>query len=205
MVERGELDCRRVELQGLSRQPLLDTPAAALNQAFAWAARREPAAVRAEPGGPLGWDADAFEELLESSETFRRIGPGAGLDSGDFLHRVVGGLFGVRADGIGGRFEASPWIPDRWRAMALRRLRCHRTILDLEVRPRAEWVTVRCEVSFGPPIPIAFAIRNRGAIAQVTIDETPVEGAVAILTAGGQHEVTFFLGARRDESRTGSD
>ena len=45
MVERGELVGGGPELPGLNRSPLLDTPEAALNQAFAWAVRRDPAGV----------------------------------------------------------------------------------------------------------------------------------------------------------------
>ncbi len=194
MVECGELDCRRGELPGLNRPPLVDTPAPALNQAFAWAVRLTPAAVRAEPGRTQRWDDDEFEDLLEASESFRRVGPATGLDPYQFIHRVVEGLFGVQADGAGGRFETRPWVPASWRSMALRRLRCHRTILDLEVRSRAEWVTVRFDVSFGPPVPFSVRIRNRGPVAQVTIDETPVDSDLAIFTVGAQHEVTFFLG-----------
>ncbi|HTL04993.1 MAG TPA: glycosyl hydrolase family 65 protein, partial [Gemmatimonadales bacterium] len=66
----------------------------------------------------------------------------------------MAGLFGARADAAGGRFELAPWIPAGWRTMALRRLRCHRTLLSVDVRPRAEWVTVRLEVGFGPAIPL---------------------------------------------------
>jgi hypothetical protein len=89
--------------------------------------------------------------------------------------------------------------------MALRRLRCHRTILDLEVRARAEWVTVRFDVSFGPAIPFSVGLGRGGAIARLTVDETPVEGAVAIFTVAARHEVMFFLGAPGGEADPDSD
>jgi len=197
MVERGQLVGGGPELPGLNRTPLLDTPEAALNQAFAWAVGRDPAGVRADPTDGSAFSEDDFEELLESTRTFRRVGPSAGLEPRVFLHQVVAGLFGVRADGAGGRFEVAPWIVETWRAMALRRVRCHRTILDVEVRPRSEWVTLRFEVGFGPAIPLAVQIRNVGPISQITIDEVPVEGDRAVLTLLQQHEVIFFLGNTR--------
>lgn len=197
MVERGQLVGRGPELPGLSRTPLLDTPEPALNQAFAWAVRRDPAGVRADPADGSSFGEDDFEELLESARAFRRVGPSAGLAPQVFLRQVVAGLFGVRADGAGGRFEVAPWVVGPWRTMALRRVRCHRTILDVEVRARTEWITLRFEVGFGPPIPLSVQVHNIGPIGQVTIDEVPVEGNRAVLTLQEQHEVTFFLGRPR--------
>ena len=193
MVERGQLVGGGPELPGLKRTPFLDTPEPALNQAFAWAVRRDPSGVRADPGDEPDWGDPDVEELLDSARTFRRVGPWAGPEPQRFLHQVVAGLFGIRADAGGGRFDASPWIVDGWRAMALRRVRCHRTILDFEVRARSEWVTLRLEVGFGPAIPLAVQVRNTGPISQVTIDEVPVEGERAVFTLQQQHEVTFFL------------
>ena len=193
MVERRELVGGRTELPGLNRTPLLDTPEPALNQAFAWAVRRDPSGVRADPGAEQVWSDAELEDLLDSARGFRRVGPSTGLDPQLFLQRVVAGLFGVRADGAGGRFEIHPWRVDSWRAMVLRRLRCHRTILDVEMRARSEWVTVRLEVGFGPAIPLSVQVRNTGPISQLTIDEVPVEGEQAILTLQERHEVTFFF------------
>lgn len=110
----------------------------------------------------------------------------------DFLREVIAGLFGVRSDADGGRFEVVPWLPEGWKAMAVRRLRLHRTILDLEVRPRAEWSSVRLNVTFGPAIAVAVSLRNAGTIGRVTVDEIPLQGNRAIFTAQGEHEVMFF-------------
>ncbi|HLG05593.1 MAG TPA: hypothetical protein VI383_05555 [Gemmatimonadales bacterium] len=193
-MERGELDRRVGELPELSRPPRLDTPDAALNRAFAWAVRRDPAGVRADPEGGLGpWDSDGFAELLELARTFRRVGPVGLSDPDCLLHEVVAGLFGARADAGGGRFELRPWLPEGWRFLILRRLRCHRTLLDAEVKVRAGWATVRLELSFGPPIPLSVELRNVGAVAQVAVDETPLSGDRAIFTLQGRHEVTFFF------------
>ncbi len=195
MVERGELDRGRAELPGLTRSPLLDTPDPALNRAFAWAVRRDPAGVRADPGGEPGWGEDDFDELLEAAEWFRRVGPAADLSPAGFLRSVVAGLFGVRADAAGGRFEIAPWVPEQWRTMALRRLRCHRTLLDVELRARTEWLTLRFELSFGPAIPLVAGLRNIGPVAQITVDEEPLQGDRAIFTLHDEHEVTFFVQA----------
>ena len=110
------------------------------------------------------------------------------------LRAVVSGLFGARADGEGGRFELAPWVPGDWRKLALRRLRLHRTLVDVELRPRAEWATVRLEVGFGPPIPLALTLRNVGPIVRVAVDEVELAGPRAIFTLQGQHEVMFFFG-----------
>lgn len=193
MVERGELDRRRPELPGLSRAPILDSPVEALNQAFAWSVRRDPAGVRADPGGEPDWGLDDFEELLETAETFRRVGPGAHLEPERFLHQIVAGLFGIRSDAAGGRFEIAPWVVPGWRSLALRRLRCHRTVLDVEVRARAEWVTVAFEHGFGPAIPLAVSLRHAGAIARVLVDEVPLDGERAVFTLQELHEVMFFF------------
>jgi hypothetical protein len=156
--------------------------------------RRDPAGVRADPGPGLPqWDEADFAELLERARGFRRVGPAALPEPDWLLREVVAGLFGVRSDTEGGRFELAPWLPEGWRTLALRRLRCHRTLLSIEVRPRSEWATLRVEVSFGPPIPLAVRLRNVGLIARVTVDEIPLEGERAIFTLQGQHEVVFFF------------
>ena len=194
MVERRELDRGFAELPGLTRSPLLDTPAAALNQAFAWAVRRDAAGVRADPGAGLpDWGADEFAELLDRVRSFRRIGSAAATEPSWLLREVVAGLFGIRADAEGGRFELRPWLPEGWRSLALRRLRCHRTLLDVLVRVRADWTTVRLELSFGPPIPLSVGLRNGRTIAQITIDEIPLDGGRAVFTLRGRHEVMFFF------------
>jgi glycosyl hydrolase family 65 len=155
---------------------------------------RDPAGVRADPGPGLPeWDDADFAELLERARSFRRVGSAALPEPNDFLREVVAGLFGVRSDGEGGRFELVPWLPPGWRSMALRRLRCRRTLLNVEVRPRSEWATVRLEVSFGPPIALAVRLRNVGAIARITVDEIALEGEQAIFTLQGQHELMFFF------------
>ena len=139
------------------------------------------------------WDAADFAELLERARDFRRIGAVALGEPESFLREIVAGLFGARADAEGGRFALAPWLPEGWRSLALRRLRCHRTLLGVEVRPRAEWTTVRLELNFGPAIPLALSLRNVGAIARITVDEVALEGERAIFTLQGQHEAVFFF------------
>jgi hypothetical protein len=152
--------------------------------------------VRADPAPGLPeWDLADFEELAERARSFRRVGA-AGLPGPETLLReVVAGLFGAHADAEGGRFALSPWVPPGWRSMVLRRLRCHRTLLDVELRPRAEWAILRLELKFGPAIPLAVSLRNVGGgpIARVTVDEVALEGQRAIFTLQGQHELVFFF------------
>ena len=117
--------------------------------------------VRADPGARWDvWDQDDLDALLEDARRWHRVGRHAIDEAEAVLAEVVGGLWGARADGEGGRFELSPWIVPGWKSMALRRLRLHRTLIDVEVRPRAEWITCRLESTFGPPIAISLSLRN---------------------------------------------
>ena len=156
--------------------------------------RRDPAGVRADPGPGLPeWDAADFQALAERARSFRRVGAPALPEPDAFLREIVAGLFGAHSDAAGGRFGLAPWLPEGWRSMALRRLRCHRTLLGIELRPRAEWTTVRLELSFGPAVPVALSLRNVGPIAQLTVDEVALEGERAVFTLQAQHEVVFFF------------
>jgi hypothetical protein len=140
------------------------------------------------------WDGADFAHLVEEARGFRRVGEQALPDPAGFLREVVGGLFGARADEPGGRFALAPWVPEGWQSMALRRLRCHRTLVDVELRPRAEWATVRLAVSFGPPIPLALTLRNTAPVARVTVDEVALARDQAIFTLSAEHEIVFFYG-----------
>ena len=156
--------------------------------------QRDPAGVRADPGpGLTDWDEADFEELRERARSFRRVGAKALPKPESLLRDVVAGLFGLHSDGEGGRFQLEPWLPPGWRSLALRRVRCHRTLLSVEVRPRSEWATVKLELNFGPPIALALGLRNVGAIERITVDEVALGGSRAIFTLQGQHEVVFFF------------
>lgn len=150
--------------------------------------------MRADPGPGLPeWDEADFEELLERAQRFRRVGPEALPEPGALLREVVAGLFGLHSDSAGGRVELAPWLPTGWRSMALRRVRCQRTLLSADLRPRSEWATVKLGLNFGPPIALALRLRHVGAIERVTVDEIALEGPRAIFTLQGQHEVVFFF------------
>jgi hypothetical protein len=122
------------------------------------------------------------------------VGPAAVADPPELVREVVAGLFGLSADAGGGRYALSPWVPEGWRSLALRRVRCHRTLLDVELRPRAEWASVRLAVTFGPPIAVAASLRNVPGAARIAVDEVMLEGDRAIFTVSGEHEIMFFHG-----------
>ncbi len=152
--------------------------------------------MRADPDPRWSeWDQDDLDALIDDARRWQRVGRSALPDADLVLAELVGGLWGARADREGGRFALSPWIVPGWKAMALRRLRCHRTLLDVEVRPRAEWITCRLEVTFGPPIPLILALRNVAPVVRSTVDEVVLHGPRAIFTVAGEHEVVFHLGA----------
>lgn len=131
--------------------------------------------------------------MVEEAQAFRRIGSRALPDPEAFLHEVVVGLFGVRADAEGGRFVVAPWLPPGWRSLAIRRLRFHRSVVDLEVRPRAEWAAVRLKLTFGPAFALALSVRNAGPVGRVTVDEIPLQGDRAVFTLSSEHEAMFFF------------
>jgi hypothetical protein len=76
--------------------------------------------------------------------------------------------------------------------MALRRLRAGRTVLDVEVRPRAEWVTIRLAVTFGPPLATLVRLPREFPVGRVTVDEVPLPSDRAVFTAREEHEVVLF-------------
>lgn len=139
------------------------------------------------------WDASDHALLVEEARTFRRVGAHTVPDAEALVREVVAGLFGVRADGEGGRFIIAPWLPEGWRSMAIRRLRLHRSLVDVEVRPRAEWAAVRLKLTFGPAVPLALSVRNVGPVGRVTVDEIPLQGDRAVFTFAGEHEAMFFF------------
>lgn len=142
---------------------------------------------------PALWDGSDLEHLLITGRAFDRVGGAALPDPAGFLDEVVGGLFGAVAEPVGGRFSLSPWLVEGWRRMALRRLRLHRTLIDVDIRPRAEWATVRLAVTFGPPVPLALSVRNAGQVSRVTVDEIALDREPVVFIAAGEHEAVFFF------------
>lgn len=157
---------------------------------------RAPGGVRADPDPRwTDWGQDDLDALIDDARRWQRVGRSAMPDPDLVLAELVGGLWGARADGEGGRFVLSPWIVPGWKSMALRRLRCRRTLLDVEVRPRVEWITCRLEITFGPPFPLVLSLRNVAPVSRCTVDEVVLYGPRAVFTVSAEHEVVFHLGA----------
>ena len=154
--------------------------------------------MRVDPARPDGfdWDIQDFGALRAEARRWVRVRGTNVIDPDEFLGDLVAGLWGARFDGAGGRLELAPFVPEGWRRMAVRRLRVHRTLIDVEARFRAEWLTLKFAVMFGPPISVAVgAGAGLGAsVAGVTVDDVPLGGTRAIFTAAGEHEVMLFLG-----------
>jgi hypothetical protein len=153
--------------------------------------------LRVEPdGGRLpDWDEDEQAALIDDARRWDRVRADGILDPAELSSRVVGGLWGARIDGGGGRLELAPSMPPEWRSMAIRRLRAYRTLLDLEFRDRAEWATLRIAVKFGPPIPLLVRLPEPANVVRVAVDEIPLDARQAIFTAQYEHEVTLYRGA----------
>ena len=145
--------------------------------------------VRADPD-----DDDSVENLLEDARAWARVRTDAVIDPARFLGRVAAVLLGARLDGFGGRFELTPALVPGWKAVRVRRLRAHRTLFDLEVKPRAEWVTIKVAVVYGPSLPVVVRLADSVRVARVAVDEVLLESRQAIFTAAGEHEVTLYLG-----------
>jgi hypothetical protein len=137
---------------------------------------------------------DPVEELLDDARRWDRVRAAGIIAPEDFLGRLVGGLWGARLDGAGGRLELCPAMPDGWKAMTVRRLRAHRTLLDIQVRRRAEWATLNLALVFGPPIAVAVSLPDPLTVSRVAVDAVPLFGPRATFTAAGEHEVTLYLG-----------
>lgn len=176
--------------------PSVESPDLALNQAAAWAIRRVGGHLRVDPARAVietPWDDEETAALIEDARCWRRVRGNDVIDATEFLGRLVGGLVGARLDGIGGRLEISPALPPDWKQLTVRRLRARRTLVDLDVRSRAEWLTIKAAVRFGPPIAMVVASPIR-SVSRVSVDEIPMIGPRAIFTAGAEHEVTLYFG-----------
>jgi hypothetical protein len=173
-----------------------ESPDPALNRAVRWAVARLGGHLRVEPAGlvPVLWDDDEQAALVDDAKRWDRVRSPGMLDPAELASRVVGGLWGARVDAGGGRLELVPAMPPEWKTMAIRRLRAYRTLLDLELRSRAEWATLRLAVKFGPPIPVLVRLPEPANVVRVTVDEIPLESHRAIFTAQHEHEVTLFRG-----------
>lgn len=153
--------------------------------------------MRVDPAGSqfASWDEADIADLLDDVRMWRRLRSDSAVDPADLVRRVVGGLLGASYDGVGGRLELQPWLPEGWRHLVVRRLRIHRTLIDVDIRAKAEWITVRLAVMFGPPIAVGLRLPDHFGVARVAVDEVPLAAARAIFTAAGEHEVTLYLGS----------
>lgn len=143
-----------------------------------------------------GFEGEDVAGVVEDARTWARVRAGNLIEPDEFLRRVVGLLLGAGIDGVGGRLELRPALPDAWKSLSVRRLRAHRTLLDVDIKRRAEWITVRLAVMFGPPIAMAVGWGGDQPVARVAVDEVPLEGTRGVFTAAGEHEVTLYLGLR---------
>lgn len=157
---------------------------------------------------PAAQDPLAFDDpagLIDDARRWYRVRDDGILDPPEFLGRTLRIFLGAELDAGGGRLELMPAIPPAWKSLAVRRLRAHRTLVDVDVRRRAEWVTVRLAVMFGPPIAVRMSLGEDEAVSRITVDEIPLQGDAAIFTASGEHEVTMYLGRPGSQYQTSAD
>jgi hypothetical protein len=176
--------------------PSIDSPVQALDQAVAWAIRRIGGHLPVDPAEAVTsapWDDRDAQALVEDARRWQRVRGNDVLDATEFLSRLVGGLLGIRLDGLGGRLEIFPALPPDWKHFSARRLRAHRTLFDLDLRPRAEWLTIKLAIRFGPPVPVVLGSRIH-SVSRTTVDEVPLVGPRAIFTASAEHEVGLYYG-----------
>ena len=150
--------------------------------------------MRADPAVRDPFQFDDPDGLVADARRWHRVRDEGILDPPEFLGRMLRIFLGAAIDSGGGRLDLSPWLPDGWRSLVVRRLRAHRTLLDVEVKRRAEWVTVKLAVMFGPPIAVRLGLSDPELVSRITVDEVPLEADTAVFTASGEHEVTLYLG-----------
>ncbi|HJS46584.1 MAG TPA: GH116 family glycosyl hydrolase, partial [Gemmatimonadales bacterium] len=152
------------------------------------------ALARSNAALPFERTRGGFDEALDGLE---RKGAGNCPDHATAaaltVRPLVEGLWGVAPDALAGTVRISPWLPPDWEGMALERLRVGRTSLTLEARRRPGGLVVRVRRTYGPRIHVALG-RAGAATAALTVDDTPLGGAVARFDAEGEHEVTFHDG-----------
>jgi hypothetical protein len=170
--------------------PRLETPDPGIDQAFAWAWLR--GGGRPDPAGPAP---AATPEALSAAATRFLADPGT-PDPGParaVLAESLGGLWGVAAEAPGA-LSLQPLLPPSWAAMALRRWRVGRTVLDVELRRRRGDLVARVHRVFGPRLVVTLQPRGR-RIESATVDDVELLGGRARFEAADRHVILFPGGA----------
>jgi glycogen debranching enzyme len=137
----------------------------------------------------------AFDEVMHGTD--RRaagICPDQAWSAAMAVSPAVEGLWGVAPDALRQRLAISPWLPDGWNEMGLRRLRIGGTTLDLRLRRREGRQVLQVSRLHGPPIRLTANLRSRTALAGVLLNDEPLGGGRAVFDTGEQDEVQFTLG-----------
>jgi hypothetical protein len=137
----------------------------------------------------------AFDGVLDGRER-KAVGncPDQACSAAMVVAPAVGGLWGVVPDGVGEAVAVSPWLPDGWNEMALRRLRVGQTTLDLRLRRRAGRQVLQVARVEGRPIRVAASLRTRQAVQGMSLNDEPLGGGRAVFLTGEEDEVQFLLG-----------
>jgi glycogen debranching enzyme len=134
----------------------------------------------------------AFDEVLHGLE-YRAAGvcPDQAWSAAMVLSPVIEGLWGIVPRALDDTLTLTPWMPEEWDRMSLRRLRVGRTVLDLELRRKPGQLLVRIRRTFGPGIRMRLAPRTAATPVSFAVDEVELGGAGAQFQVSDQHEVVF--------------
>jgi hypothetical protein len=135
----------------------------------------------------------AFDESLHGLE---RVGTGCPDQAGSaamVISPVIEGLWGVVPDALNHTVQVSPYLPQGWNEMALRRLRVGPTTLDLRLRRRPGRLRLGVARVHGPRIRFAATVRSPSPLDHITLDDDPLGGSRAVFEASAEHELEFGL------------
>jgi glycogen debranching enzyme len=137
----------------------------------------------------------AFDERLHGLVRAGAGCPDLACSAAMVISPVIEGLWGVVPDALNHTVQVSPYLPNGWNEMALRRLRVGPTTLDLRLRRRPGRIRLRIERVHGPRIRFAATVRSQAPVDHMTLDDEPLGGSRAVFEASGEHELEFGLRA----------
>ena len=147
---------------------------------------------RAAPVLPPAFD--EAQAVLEAGAAALRRDPGAlpGQGAAPALLQAVAVLWGLEPDAPSDALAVTPWARLGWPRWALRRLRVGRTVLDLELRRRGEWLELRMHHRSGNRLVVTAGVRG-AEVGGIVADEIELPGPRARLHTHERHEIRFHL------------
>jgi glycogen debranching enzyme len=135
----------------------------------------------------------AFDESLHGLERAGTGCPDQACSAAMVISPVIEGLWGAVPDALNQTVQVSPYLPQGWNEMALRRLRVGPTTLDLRLRRRPGRLRLGVARVHGPRIRFAATVRSQAPVDHITLDDEPLGASRAVFEASAEHELEFGL------------